>query len=92
MRNLRDIIRKAEEEKGLFPSKVAAEMVVDLAIVRKTEWFNVKPAKDNASNLATLYQRGKNKLMVDWFSERVAYDLKNENLAGKMLKIEEQII
>jgi len=87
-----NIIRKAREEKGLFLRQVAAEMEIDQAIISKFERGDRKPTKEQVLKFAKFYKIDKDELLVAWLSDKVAYDLQNENLADKVLKAAEQKI
>lgn len=87
-----EIIRKAREEKGLFLRQVAAEMEIDQAIISKFERGNRKPAKEQVLKFAKFFKLDKEVLLVAWLSDKIAYDLQDEDLAVKVLKAAEQKI
>jgi ribosome-binding protein aMBF1 (putative translation factor) len=88
--NFGDLIRIAREEKGLFLRQVAAELDIDQAIISKFERNERKPTKEQIIKFAKFYKLDKETLLVEWLSYKVAYDLKDENLADKVLKIAEE--
>lgn len=92
MENFGDIIRIAREEKGLFLRQVAAELEIDQAIISKFERNDRKPTKDQVIKFAKFYKLDKDELLIAWLSDKVADDLKGENLANKVLKAAEQKI
>lgn len=92
MENFGDIIRIAREEKGLFLRQVAAELEIDQAIISKFERNDRKPTKDQVIKFAKFYKLDKDELLIAWLSDKVAGDLKGENLADKVLKAAEQKI
>ena len=91
MNSFGDIIKKAREEKGLFLRQVAAEMEIDQAIISKFERSR-KPTKEQVLKFAKFYKLDKEELLVAWLSDKVAYDLQDENLADKVLKAAKQKI
>lgn len=90
MSNFGDLIRIAREEKGLFLRQVAAELDIDPAIISKFERNERKPTKEQVIKFAKFYKLDKETLLVEWLSDKVAYDLKDENLADKVLKVAEE--
>jgi transcriptional regulator with XRE-family HTH domain len=90
MSNFGDLIRIAREEKGLFLRQVAAELDIDQAIISKFERNERKPTKEQVIKFAKFYKLDKETLLVEWLSDKVAYDLKDENLADKVLKVAEE--
>lgn len=90
MSNFGDLIRIAREEKGLFLRQVAAELDIDQAIISKFERNERKPTKEQVIKFAKFYKLDKEALLVEWLSDKVAYDLKDENLADKVLKVAEE--
>lgn len=92
MSNFGDLIRIAREDKGLFLRQVAAELGIDQAIISKFERNERKPTKEQVLKFAKFYKLDKETLLVEWLSDKVAYDLQDENLADKVLKAAEQKI
>jgi transcriptional regulator with XRE-family HTH domain len=90
MSNFGDQIRIAREEKGLFLRQVAAELDIDQAIISKFERNERKPTKEQVLKFAKFYKLDRETLLIEWLSDKVAYDLQDENLADKVLKAVEQ--
>ena len=90
MSNFGDLIRIAREEKGLFLRQVAAELDIDQAIISKFERNERKPTKEQVLKFAKFYKIDKETLLVEWLSDKVAYDLQDEKLANKVLKVAEE--
>lgn len=92
METFGDLIRIAREEKGLFLRQVAAELEIDQAIISKFERSERKPTKEQVLKFAKFLKINKDKLIVAWLSDKVAYELLDENLAGEALKVAEEKI
>jgi len=92
MNSFGDIIRNAREEKGLFLRQTAAELDIDQAIISKFERNERKPTKEQVLKFAKFYKLDKDELLIAWLSDKVAYDLQDEKLAEKVLKVAEQKI
>ena len=92
MKSFGEIIREQRNKKGLYLRQVAAETEIDQAIISKFEKGVRKPTKEQVLRFAKFYGLEQDKLIVASLSDRVAYDLQNENLANKVLKVAEKKI
>ena len=92
MKSFGEIIRQAREEKNLLLRQVGAELGIDQAIVSKFERGERKPTKEQVQKFADFYNLEKDRLLIAWLSDKVIYDLENENLAEEALKVAEQRI
>jgi transcriptional regulator with XRE-family HTH domain len=84
-----DKIRIAREEKSLFLRHVAAELDIDQAIISKFERGERKPTREQVLKFAKFYKLNKDELLVAWLSDKVTYELSDEDLACKALKVAE---
>ncbi len=84
-----DKIRLAREEKSLFLRHVAAELDIDQAIISKFERGERKPTREQVLKFAKFYELNKDELLIAWLSDKVTYELSNENLACEALKVAE---
>ena len=92
MKSFGEIIKEAREAKGLYLRQVAAELDIDQAIISKFEHGDRKPSKEQVILFAEFFKLDKEDLLIAWLSDRVVYDLKDETLADKVLKVAEQKI
>ena len=92
MNSFGEYLRNRREQLGLPLRKVAAELDIDQAIISKFERNERKPTKEQVLKFAKFYKLDKETLLVEWLSDKVAYDLQDENLADKVLKAAEQKI
>lgn len=92
MSNFGDLIRLAREEKGLFLRQVAAEMNIDQAIISKFERNERKATKEQVLKFAEFYNLNKETAIIEWSSDKIVYELQDEDLANKILKVAEQKI
>jgi transcriptional regulator with XRE-family HTH domain len=87
-----DIIRQKREEKGLPLRIVAGYLDIDQAILSKIERGQRKPSKDYVLKLAEYFKIDKENLLVAWLSDKIVYELSDEEYAGKALKVAESKI
>ena len=87
MKSFGEIIRQAREEKNLILRQVGAELAIDQAIISKFERGERKPTKEQVQKFANFYNLEKDRLLIAWLSDKVVFDLENENLAEEVLKV-----
>ena len=92
MKSFGEIIKEARESKGLYLRQVAAELSIDQAIISKFEHGDRKPSKEQVIQFAHFFKLNRDDLLIAWLSDKVVYDLKDELLADKALKVAEQKI
>ena len=92
MKSFGKIIKDVREAKGLYLRQVAAELDIDQAIISKFEHGDRKPSKEQVILFAEFFKIDKEELLIAWLSDKVVYDLKDEILADKVLKVAEQKI
>lgn len=90
MDSLGETIRKLREEKKLPLRTVAAGLNIDPAILSKIERGQRKANRELAVKLADYYQVQENDLLVAWLSDKLIYDLEDEELALKALQVAEE--
>lgn len=84
------IIRAKRESLGLLLRQVASYLDIDQAILSKIERNERKPTKDNIIKLAEILKLDKEDLLIQFMSEKIAYEIFDEDCASKVLKAAEQ--
>lgn len=87
-----EILREKREEKGLLLRHVSAKLDIDTAILSKIERNERKATKEQILKLAEILELNKEDLLVLYLSERILYEIKDEDLGSKALKIAERKI
>jgi len=90
METIGQIIRARRENLGLLLRQVASYVDIDQAILSKIERNERKPTKDNILKLAEILKLDKEDLFVQFMSDKIAYEIANEDCANKVLKVAEQ--
>lgn len=85
-------LRELRENAGLTLRKAAMQADIDVAILSKMERGERKLTKELILRLADLYNEKPEKLIIDFLSEKVVYELKDEELGLKALKVAEEKI
>lgn len=92
MSNLSEILKSAREEKNLILRKVASELDIDQSLISKFEKGERKPTKEQLIKLADFYNLSKQELLIDWFSDKIIYELKDIDYANDILTVAEEKI
>lgn len=91
-KNIGDKLRRLREENELPLRKVAAMVDIDVAILSKMERGERRLTKDIVQKLAKLYKHDTEELLVLFLSDKVLYEIGNEDLALKALHVAEEQI
>ena len=92
MKNLGEFIRKLRVEKQLRLRTVAAFLDIDQAILSKIERGQRKPGRELVSKLAAYYQVNEDEMLAAWLSDKLVYELADEEMALQALKLAEEKI
>jgi transcriptional regulator with XRE-family HTH domain len=92
MSNLSNILKSAREEKNLILRKVASEIDVDQSLISKFEKGERNPTKEQLIKLAEFYNLSQQDLLIEWFSDKIIYDLKDVDYANDILIVAEEKI
>lgn len=90
MDSLGDTIRKLREEKELPLRTVAAYLDIDQAILSKIERGQRKPAREQVVKLAEYFKVKENDLLIAWLSDKLVYEVEDEDMALKALQVAEE--
>jgi transcriptional regulator with XRE-family HTH domain len=90
MGSLGDTIRKFREDKELPLRTVAAYLDIDQAILSKVERGQRKPTREQVVKLAAYFKVKENDLLVIWLSDKLVYEVEDEDMALKALQVAEE--
>ena len=85
-------IRKLREDKGLPLRKIAAELDIDQSILSKIERGERKASKNQIIRIAKIFGADEKELLINYLSDKVLYELIDEDLAADALKVAEKKI
>lgn len=83
-------LRYIREEKELPLRKVAALLDIDVAILSKMERGERKITKEVVLKLADIYDYNADELLVSFLSDKILYEIKDEDLGIEALKVAEE--
>lgn len=92
MLSIGEQIRKLREDNGLPLRKVAAELDIDQSILSKIERGERKASKEQIIHIARIFNVDEKKLLINYLSDKVLYELLGEDLAVDALKVAEKKI
>ena len=85
-------LRELRERADLSLRKAAMHADVDVAILSKMERGERKLSKELVLKLADLYKVNPEKLIIDFLSEKVLYELEDEEFGLEALKVAEKTL
>ncbi|MDD3877508.1 MAG: helix-turn-helix transcriptional regulator [Bacteroidales bacterium] len=85
-----DKLRHIREEKKLPLRKVAALLEIDVAILSKMERGERRITKEVVLKLAGIYNHNADELLVSFLSDKILYEIQNEDLGIEALKVAEE--
>lgn len=83
-------LRHIREEKELPLRKVAALLDIDVAILSKMERGERRITKEVVLKLADIYDYNSDELLVSFLSDKILYEIQDEDLGIEALKVAEE--
>ena len=83
-------LRELRESKELPLRKVSALLDIDVAILSKMERGERKLSKDIVLKLAEIYGHNADELLVLFLSDKIMYEIQDEDLGIEALKVAEE--
>ena len=90
MQSIGDTLRKLREDKQLPLRKVAAMLDIDTSLLSKIERNERRANKEQIVALAKIYEVKESPLLIEYFSDKVAYDIADQDNATKILQVAEE--
>lgn len=87
-----EVIRKLREENELPLRKVAALLDIDQSFLSKIERNEKKATKEQVLQLAKIFKTDEKNLLIHFLSDKVTYELVNEEFGFEALKVAEKKI
>lgn len=90
MEDLGNTLRKLREGKQLPLRVVAAYLDIDQAILSRIERGQKKASREQVIKLARYFNISETELLIAWLSDRIVYEVVNEDVAIEALKVAEE--
>jgi len=85
-------LRELREEKGLLLREVGAQLSLDPTILSKIEQGKRMPTKEQVKALGEFYKHQKNNVIIAWLSDKLFYEVQDEDLALQAMQVAEEKI
>ena len=85
-----EIIRQLREKMELPLRKIAAELDIDTSLFSKIERSQRQATREQIHKLETIFKVEKDFLMIPYLSEKIYYELSDEDCANEVLKVAEE--
>ena len=92
MKTIGTTLRKLRKTKGLLLREVGANLSIDPTILSKIERDERMPTPEQVRALAEFYKDQKNEVIIAWLSDKLYYEVQNEELALKAMQVAEKKI
>jgi HTH-type transcriptional regulator, competence development regulator len=92
LKTLGTILRELRETKGLLLREVGADLSLDPTILSKIERDERMPTREQAKALADFYKEQKNEVIIAWLSDKLFYEVQDEDLALQAMQLAEKKI
>lgn len=90
LKTIGTILRELREAKGLLLREVGAKLSLDPTILSKIERDERMPTKEQVKALADFYKDQKNDVIIAWLSDKLVYEVQDEDVALKALQVAEE--
>lgn len=92
MKTLGGILKSARLKRKLILRKVAAAVDIDQSLISKFEKNERKPTREQLTRLAKFFQICESELIINWYSDKIAEELRYAELSSEILKVAEEKI
>lgn len=90
MRTLANILKEARLSKNLTLKEVSVALQIDYTLFSRYENASRKPTKNQLKAIANFYQIDAKPLILQWLSEKIYYEIKDEEYGLEALHIAER--
>ena len=90
LKTIGTILRELREAKGLLLREVGAKLSLDPTILSKIERDERMPTKEQVKALSDFYKDQKNDVIIAWLSDKLVYEVQEEDLALEAMKVAEE--
>lgn len=92
MKTFGELIRSLREARGMLLREVAAALQIDPSLLSRIETGEKRATRDQVIQLAKILKADENELLVNYLSDKIVYELIDEDLALEAMMAAEQKI
>jgi HTH-type transcriptional regulator, competence development regulator len=85
-------LRGLRKSKGFLLREVGAKLSLDPTILSKIERDERMPTREQIKALANFYKDNMNEVIIAWLSDKLYYEVQNEDLALQAMQVAEEKI
>ena len=86
------LCENCENRKGLLLREVGAALSLDPTLLSKIERNDRMPTKEQVNSLSEFYEDKKNEVIIAWLSDKLVYEVRDEDLGLAAMKVAEEKI
>ena len=90
MQSFGELIRKTRAEKGMLLRELADKIQMDQGLLSKIERGERMPTREQVILFSKIFKTNQDDLLILYLSDKLIYELQDEKLGGKALKVAEQ--
>lgn len=92
MQTIGSIFKKIREERNLLLESVTQKTGISKAVLSRIENGKRLPTKEQVNQLCKYYKVEKNEIIVQWLSDKIVYEVKDEDFALQAMQVAEEKI
>lgn len=92
MKTFGEMIRSLREARSMLLREVAAALQIDPSLLSRIETGEKRATRDQVIQLAKILKADESELLVNYLSDKIVYELINEDLAMEAMMAAEQKI
>ena len=92
MRTIGETFKNIREERKLLLEEVTKETGINKTLLSRIENGKRLPTREQVNQLCKYYKVEKNEIIIQWLSEKIVYEMQNEDFALQALQIAEEKI
>jgi len=85
-------LKELRESKGVYLQDVADATGIEISLLSRIENNKRMPTKGQITILSKYYKKGQNDISLSWLSDKIVYELKDEELSLEALQVAEEKI
>lgn len=90
MQTIGSTLKSIREEKGLLLQDVTAITGINKTLLSRIENDKRLPTREQVNLLCNYYKIQKNEIIVQWLSDKIVYEVQNEDLALAAMQVAEE--
>ena len=90
MQTIGSTLKSIREEKGLLLQDVTSITGINMTLLSRIENDKRLPTREQVNLLCNYYKVQKNEIIVQWLSDKIVYEMQDEDLALAAMQVAEE--